>query len=175
MLEHLLGLLAGAWESIRPWEVVPEYEAGIILRLGKHRRDLGPGLCFKCPVFDEVVTTSTAVTTMALAPQTLTTSDGHTIVVSAIVKYRIANARPYLLEVYNRTDVLRDSVAGAVKQVVTERAYDEISAVEPDVERRVRAECNRYGFRIQRITFADLGRVRTIRLMTDSGYEEEPD
>ena len=87
MFERVLDFIAASWTILRPMLVVSDYEGGVVLRFGRYSREITPGLNWKLSLADNAIITSTVITTMALRPQTLTTKDDLTIVLSAIVKY----------------------------------------------------------------------------------------
>lgn len=173
MFEQILNIIVQFWEKLTFFVVINEFEGGIILRLGKYRRNIYPGVCFKIPLLESSLTANTAITTLQLQPQTLTTKDNVSIVVSAIVKYSIRDPKPYLLEIWDSTDVLNDVTLGAIKQIISDRDYEECKNTENDVKNLVRTEVNQFGFKIHKITYSDFGRIRTLRLITDSGGSDD--
>lgn len=167
MIERLLAWIDSVWDTLKPAAIIPAYDGGVVLRLGKFHRMAAPGLCWKIPFAEELLTTTTAITTMEIRPQTLTTSDDIGIVAAAIIKYEIRDPRPYLLEIWDAVDVLRDVAMGALRTCVTHRAWKELSspALEAAVLEIVRRQCNQYGFKLHTFTLTDLGRVKSIRLL----------
>lgn len=153
-----------------PWVVVDDFEGGVVLRLGRFYKELAPGFQWKLPLLDVPVVTSTVITTMALRAQTLTTKDDLNIVVAAIVKYRIANVRAYLLDVWDSADVLSDVTMGAIREIVAtyEYAYLRDHLIEEDVFEIVRRETQKFGVEVLKITFSDLGKVKSLRLIADT-------
>ncbi|UCB54118.1 MAG: hypothetical protein JSW45_09170 [Thiotrichales bacterium] len=169
MFERILDFLAAFWDVMRPWVVINDFEGGVILRFGRYHRDLVPGLHWKLPIADTTVTTSTVITTMALRPQTLTTADNLTVVISAIVKYRISDVRAYLLDIWDSADVLNDLTLGAIKEIVMSVDYSELRQhrIEDQVLELVQNEADEYGVHIYKVTFTDFGKVRSLRLITN--------
>jgi regulator of protease activity HflC (stomatin/prohibitin superfamily) len=169
MFERIFDFIAGFWNVLRPWAVVDDYEGGVILRFGRFQRELKPGLHWKLPLADVTVTTSTVITTMALRPQTLTTRDDLTVVISAIVKYHIANVRAYLLDIWDSADVLNDVTLGAIRGIVASVDYGDLQQgrIEDQVLAIVREEAEKFGVEVHKVTFSDMGRVRSIRLITN--------
>jgi modulator of FtsH protease HflK len=173
MLERIFDFITVSWNILRPWVVVSDYEGGVVLRFGIFHKELTPGLNWKLPIADTTIITSTVITTMALRPQTLTTLDDLTVVISAIVKYRIADVRAYLLEIWDSADVLNDVTLGAIKQIVASVNYIELQNpnIEDNVLAIVHKEAEIFGVDVRKVTFADLGRVRSLRLITNKPFE----
>jgi regulator of protease activity HflC (stomatin/prohibitin superfamily) len=168
MFERILDFIAGFWNVLRPWIVVNDFEGGVILRLGRFHRKLAPGLHWKLPIADAAITTSTVITTMALRPQTLTTRDDFSVVISAIVKYHIADVRAYLLDIWDSADVLNDVTLGAIKETIAFVEYADLQKkdIEDHVLNMVQSEAEKFGVHVHKVTFSDLGKVRSIRLIT---------
>jgi membrane protease subunit HflK len=160
---------------LRPWVVINDFEGAVVLRFGRYFRELTPGLHWKLPIADTTITASTVITTMALRPQTLTTSDDLTVVISAIVKYRITDVRAYLLDIWDSADVLNDLTLGAIKEIVTSVDYSDLQkhGVEDQVLAVIQSEADEYGVHIYKVTFADLGKVRSLRLITNEVSAQE--
>jgi regulator of protease activity HflC (stomatin/prohibitin superfamily) len=169
MLERVFDFISASWNLLLPLLVVAEYEGGVILRFGRFHRELKPGLHWKLPLADNAIITSTVTTTMALRPQTLTTRDDRAIVVSAIVKYHIADVRAYLLDIWDSADVINDLTLGTIREIVAAVDYADLRgmSLEDEVVGRIRDEAALFGVDIHRVTFSDLGRIRSLRLITN--------
>lgn len=167
MFTKLLDLLMQTWNRVSPFEVIKEYEGAVVLRFGRYSRTIGPGLSFKIPIIEEAISCNTCLTTIRLPPQTLTTRDDVPVVVSALVKYAVKDVKLFLLEIWDQTDVLADVTMGAIRMAVNALSYTDLvtSPPEPQVLEAVRKEANQYGFKVHKITFVDLGRVKSLRLI----------
>jgi membrane protease subunit HflK len=170
MIERILDFITSFWRTLMPWVVVDDTEAGVLLRLGRFQRVISPGLNWKYPLFDAPLVTSTVITTMALRAQTLTTKDDLTIVVAAIVKYHITDVRSYLLDVWDSADVLNDVTMGAIREVVATSDYQYLHEhmIEEDTLQLVKKETQKFGVEVLNITFSDLGKVKSFRLISDN-------
>ena len=167
-LERILEIIQHIWKEILPWTVVDAGHHCGIFRLGIYHRTLEPGFHWKMPFVEEVNTHNTCVTTLRLEPQTLTTLDGVAVVVAAIVKYQIEDIKPYLTEIWDQNDVLADVTMGAIRTLVSQTDYATLVREPPDapVATAVRREVNRFGFKIHKVTFTDIGRMKSLRLIT---------
>jgi regulator of protease activity HflC (stomatin/prohibitin superfamily) len=167
MFEKLIDVVLQGWSILKPGFIVRDYEGCVVLRLGKYHRTVSPGFHLKWPLIESDLITTTAITTLELRPQTLTTLDNKSIVISAVVKYQIKDVKPFLLEIWDSVDVLKDVTMGAIRQTVSKLPYASLNdpTVETTVLELVRKEVNQFGFKIYRITFADLGEIRSLRLI----------
>jgi regulator of protease activity HflC (stomatin/prohibitin superfamily) len=170
MFDRILDWFDKGWQWIKPFNVIDAWETGAVLRVGKFNRAVPPGLHWKWPFIEQVVEITTVETTMRLPPQTLTTKDGVGVVVSAIVRYSIPNIERYVTQIFDAKDVLADVTLGAVRQAVTSTDYVDLMREPPEkaIAAAVRKDVNDYGFKVYRVTFFDLARVRSIRLIQAS-------
>jgi regulator of protease activity HflC (stomatin/prohibitin superfamily) len=173
MFERVLDFVAASWNLLRPLLVISDFEGGVILRFGRYNREITPGLHWKIPLADNAIVTSTVTTTMALRPQTLTTKDDLTIVVSAIVKYHISDVRAYLLDIWDSADVINDLTLGSIREIVASVDYKDLRGhlIEEEVLQAIKDEASRYGVDIHKVTFSDFGKVRSLRLITNESSE----
>lgn len=175
MFEAIADFISEQWDELKIFEVVPQTHKGIVLRLGKFHHAIKPGVVWKIPYIDELQLVMSIITTMGLPTQSLTTLDGKPIVIGCIVKFQVINPKPYLLKIYDSIDVLQDTTMGAVAQVIGDTNYCNLHEIREVVERIVKRETKGYGFKIHKITFTDLGPIKTIRLMQDNSGSSEED
>jgi membrane protease subunit HflK len=167
MLDKLLELLTHCWEEVTPCEVLAPYTGGVVLRLGLYHRTVGPGVAWKWPLVERLLTVNTCVDTFHLPPQTITTADLVQVGISTIVRYRIEDVRPFLLDVQDQQTVLCDVTLGLTRKVVERLTFQAL--VTTDWEKEVRDKLQRrvdaYGVKILEVTYADLGKMRSLRLL----------
>src|ERR1043165_10027759 len=72
-------------------KIVPEYERGVVFRLGRLVGPRGPGLFFLVPVFERMVRVDTRVITMDVPAQEVITLDNVTIKVNAVLYFMVVN------------------------------------------------------------------------------------
>src|ERR1043165_3172005 len=72
-------------------KIVPEYERGVVFRLGRLVGARGPGLFFLIPIFERMVRVDTRVITMDIPAQEVITLDNVTIKVNAVLYFMVVN------------------------------------------------------------------------------------
>lgn len=167
MFDWIRDILQAVGGHLRFWVVIDAYQNGGVLRFGKYSRTLAAGIHWKIPFVEVVNEQNVSLTTMRLPPQTLTTKDNVGVVAAAMVRYSIKDVEPYICGVTDQADVLIDVSMGAILKAITEATYEQLLAQLPEakVTTAVRAKVNRYGFKIEEITFTDFAKVRSIRLI----------
>ena len=83
-------------------KILPEYERGVVFRLGRLRpMDYGPGIFFLIPVADRMVRISLRTVVHDVPPQDIITRDNVSVKVNAVVYYRVMNPRRAVVDVEN--------------------------------------------------------------------------
>jgi regulator of protease activity HflC (stomatin/prohibitin superfamily) len=73
-------------------KVLPEYERGVILRLGRIQPLKGPGLILIIPVIDRLIRVNLRTQTYDIPPQDIITEDNVTVHVNAVVYFNVVEA-----------------------------------------------------------------------------------
>lgn len=143
------------------------YERGVKLRLGKFKKVLEPGLNWKWPLADYIVTCTVVPNTVRLMDQSLTTSDGKDVAVAGIITFSVTDPRKFLLEVEGGVEAIGDTTYGAIAEWVSSQEHDQIRnpANWPKLESKIRRAAKDYGIDVLRFKFADQTRSKAIRLL----------
>jgi SPFH domain, Band 7 family protein len=72
-------------------KIIPEYERGVIFRLGRLMGARGPGLFFVIPMFERMIRVDQRVITMDVPVQEVITLDNVTIKVNAVLYFQVIN------------------------------------------------------------------------------------
>lgn len=170
MFDKLIEIITNWWLQLTPVIIVRDYEGAVLLRCGKFHSVLEPGLHFKIPLFDEVIDHHVVVTTLSLDAQSLYTLDKQNIVVKGVVKYKIADVKIFLLEVFDAQDALSDMSQSIIKNVIMSMTMEECTDSELDntLTKKVRVEARKWGVEIQQVTLTDLAPIRSYRLINDN-------
>jgi len=82
-------------------KVVPEYQRGVIFRLGRLTGAKGPGLFVIIPIVDKMVKVDLRTITMDVPPQEAITKDNVPVKVNAVVYFRVLDPNRSVVEVEN--------------------------------------------------------------------------
>jgi len=173
MLDKLFEFLLGVWDSLKPWEIIPHYDRGVRLRFGvpvKNKQGsatLEPGLHFKIPFFDDILTVMIKATTVSLREQTITTKDNICIVVKAVIKYEIKDPEIILLEVNDALDAICDMTQGIIRNTFITTDYKDCNSeiLGKNIKERAKKEVEKWGVKIQDVTITDLGKMTSLRIL----------
>jgi regulator of protease activity HflC (stomatin/prohibitin superfamily) len=170
MFDKLIDVITEWWSYLMPAIIIPNYEEAVLLRNGKFVKVLGPGFHVKLPVFDEVISHHVVVTTLSLPAQSLYTKDKQNIVVKGVIKYKIADVKIFLLEVFDAQDALADMTQSIIKNIIITTSIEECLDLELDnlLTKKVRVEARKWGVEIQQVTLTDIAPIRSYRIINDS-------
>jgi regulator of protease activity HflC (stomatin/prohibitin superfamily) len=142
MLGLPLGLIVAAFvvafilmNAIR---VLPEYERGVVFRLGRLRGyDYGPGLFFLIPVVDRMTRVSLRTVVFDVPPQDVITKDNVSIKVNAVVYFRVVNPRSAIVEVENYQYATSQLAQTTLRSVLGQVELDELLAERDAINRKL--------------------------------------
>jgi regulator of protease activity HflC (stomatin/prohibitin superfamily) len=170
MFDKLIEILTHWWFQLTPVIIIRDYEEAVLLRYGKFKAVLKPGIHVKIPMFDEVIDQHVVITTLSLDAQSLYTLDKQNVVVKGVIKYKISDVKTFLLEVYDAQDALSDMSQSIIKNVIMSMTMDECTDSELDntLTKKVRVEARKWGVEVQQVTLTDLAPIRSYRLINDN-------
>ena len=90
----LLGLLL-----FSAFNILREYERGVIFMLGRYWKVKGPGLIIVIPGIQKMVKVSLRTVVMDVPPQDIITRDNVTVKVNAVIYFRVMDSRKAIIEV----------------------------------------------------------------------------
>jgi regulator of protease activity HflC (stomatin/prohibitin superfamily) len=169
MFEKLIEIITNWASLLAPFVIVNPYEEGVLNRVGKFKKVISPGIHFKIPILDEVITQYTVTTTLSLPAQSLYTIDKQNIVVKGVVKYKISDVKIFLLEVYDAQDAISDMTQSIIKNIIMSKTMEE--CIDPEIDniltKKARVEVKKWGVEINQVTLTDLAPIRSFRLIND--------
>jgi regulator of protease activity HflC (stomatin/prohibitin superfamily) len=168
MLDRLIEFLLECIGLFQFWIVLDPYEEGVLLRLGKFKRCLGPGFHWRIPFYvDQILFLHTVPQTHSLGDESVITSDGRAVAFHAIVTFRVKDIQKAVLEVADVDHAVRDACAGEVGRVMRESSWTDI--IGNDILDKLTAACRkrgwRWGIEIMSVQLAGLALVKNIRLI----------
>ncbi len=167
MFDKLIDLIVTFINDFLPFKIVNQWEQGVHLRTGKFYKVVFPGLNWKVPFFDQILTTPVITQTVNLKPQTVTSLDERNVVLSTIVRYHIEDVEKFLLGVMHANDVLVDTTQGIIRDVVEGTNWMDLYDLGNIVIPKVNEQVEKWGIEVELISFPDLGEIITYRIISD--------
>ncbi|NNJ11879.1 slipin family protein [Chloroflexales bacterium ZM16-3] len=109
-------------------KIIPEYERGVIFRLGRLMGARGPGLFLVVPIFERMVRIDTRVITMDVPVQEVITLDNVTIKVNAVLYFQVINPNWAVTKVMDYIRATMQIAQTTLRSVVGQGELDELLA-----------------------------------------------
>jgi regulator of protease activity HflC (stomatin/prohibitin superfamily) len=110
-------------------KVLPEYERGVVFRLGRLLpQPKGPGLFFIFSPIDRMVRVSLRTVVLDVPPQDVITRDNVTVSVNAVVYFRVLDASKAIVEVENFLYATSQLAQTTLRSVLGEYELDDLLA-----------------------------------------------
>lgn len=172
ILSHLFEFLKMFWYNLMPFTVLNEYEHGVILRFGKFHKSIEAGFNWKIPLADSALYCRNTITTLVMRNQSLTTKDEQQITVEAIVKYKISNAKKFLLEVEDSVDAISDITQAKIKDLVMHKTWEEVKELQDsEIKDLVINEVKDFGVKVFYITVTSLVKTRVYKFINNQFHQ----
>ncbi len=109
-------------------KILPEYERGVLFRLGRLKATRGPGLVIIIPGIDRLVRVSLRIIALDVPPQDVISRDNVTIKVSAVVYIRVMEAEKAIVQVENYLYATSQLAQTTLRSVLGQVELDELLA-----------------------------------------------
>lgn len=173
MFEKLIELAQWAFEALIPFIILMPYQEGVLIRLGRFERVLGPGFHWCLPLhLDTVLHDDVKPRTERLTGLSTTTTDNKSIGFDAVVTYSISDVRKALLEIHNLKDAVADTCAGVIG---TELSNKEWSAIRNgEVSEYLTTVCRKrgwkWGIEIHAVQLMGVALVKNLRISGNTSH-----
>ena len=106
--------------------IVPEYERGVIFRLGRVIGAKGPGLFFLIPIVDRMVKVDLRTITLDVPAQEAITSDNVTVKVNAVVYFRVLDPVDAIVQVEDYRRATWQIAQTSLRNVIGQSQLDQL-------------------------------------------------
>jgi regulator of protease activity HflC (stomatin/prohibitin superfamily) len=139
-----------------------QWERAIVLRLGKYNRTAGAGVFFKLPLLEQIGRLDIRTNTIDVAKQNVITKDSVSVMVNAIVYYRIrekelANA---ILEVENFEQASTTLAQTTLRDILGKNNLDELLSnkklIADQIKKIIDEATDPWGINVQRVEIKDV-------------------
>jgi regulator of protease activity HflC (stomatin/prohibitin superfamily) len=118
-------------------KIVPEYERGVVFRLGRLVDSRGPGLFFLVPIIERMVRIDMRVITMDVPPQEVITLDNVTIKVNAVLYFMVVDPQFAVVKVVDFIRATMQIAQTTLRSVVGQVELDELLARREAINERL--------------------------------------
>lgn len=124
--------------------ILPEYERGVLFRLGRLAGSRGPGLFFIIPGIDRLVRVSLRTVAFDVPPQDVITHDNVTIKVSAVIYFRVIEPQKAIVEVENYLYATSQLSQTTLRSVLGQVELDELLANREKINKELQEILDRH-------------------------------
>jgi regulator of protease activity HflC (stomatin/prohibitin superfamily) len=114
-------------------KVLPEYERGVILRLGRIQPLKGPGLILIIPVIDRLIRVNLRTQTYDIPPQDIITRDNVTVHVNAVAYFNVVDAIKSVLSIDDYRFGTQQVAQTTLRSVLGQTTLDDLLTKRDDV------------------------------------------
>ena len=108
--------------------ILPEYERGVVFRLGRVINAKGPGLIILIPVIDKMVKVSLRLVALDVDPQDVITRDNVSVKVNAVIYFRVIDPIKAIIEVENYSYAMSQLAQTTIRSVCGQAELDDLLA-----------------------------------------------
>jgi regulator of protease activity HflC (stomatin/prohibitin superfamily) len=141
-------------------KIVPEYERGVVFRLGRLVGARGPGLFFLIPVLERMIRVDTRVITMDVPAQEVITLDNVTIKVNAVLYFMVVNPNWAVVKVmdYIRAtmQIAQTTLRSAVGQVDLDTLLAQREKVNERLQKIIDEQTEPWGVKVTIVEVKDV-------------------
>ena len=148
--------------------VIQQSYVGIVQRVGRYQRTIGPGVHLLVPMLDRVATVvDMKETVQAFAPQPVITQDNVTIGIDTVVYYQVTDAVKANYEVANVLQAMEQLTITTLRNVVGAMTLEETLTSRDSINSELRSVLDeateKWGVRVTRVELKSIDPPRTIQ------------
>lgn len=117
--------------------IVPEYERGVVFRLGRVISAKGPGLFLIIPIVDQMMRVDLRVITLDVPTQETITMDNVTVKVNAVCYFRVIDPVAAVVNISNYLLATQQIAQTTLRSVLGQSELDELLSQRDDINRRL--------------------------------------
>ena len=170
-MEALIAAVWGIVLEFWPWTIIDQWELAVLVRRGKIRRIMKPGLRVCWPFIDRKLTEPATLQTVNIQDQTMVTLDRVNASVSGVIQYRVLDLALLWLTVHDHDEAIANVALTAIASHIALESFQELDPVTlaRAAQRTLRRETRHWGIRVESFKLTDLADSSVHRIMSNSG------
>lgn len=140
--------------------IINQYERGVVQRLGKFRKTLGPGLHIIIPYIDKISKVDVRTTPMDVPKQEVITKDNVTVNVDAVVYFRVIDVKKAVFETTNYAYATSTFAQTALRDVTGNFDLDELLSkrdkISSQIKEIVDTQTDKWGIDIESVKLQNI-------------------
>jgi len=141
-------------------KIVPEYERGVIFRLGRVQAAKGPGLFFIIPIIDQMRKVDMRVVTLDIPTQEAITKDNVTVKVNAVCYFRVMDPIAAVVQVSNYLMATQQIAQTTLRSVLGQSELDDLLSQRDQINQQLQQiideQTEPWGIKVSIVEIKDL-------------------
>ena len=158
-------------------KIVPEYERGVLFRLGRLVGQRGPGLFLIIPFIDRMVKVDLRVVTMDVPSQEVITKDNVTVRVNAVVYFRVVTPEDSVVKVLDHIRATSQISQTTLRNVIGQSELDELLSarekLNQSLQQIIDQHTDPWGVKVSIVEIKEVELPETMRRMMSAQAEAE--
>ena len=118
-------------------KVVPEYERGVVFRLGRLQEFRGPGLTYVLPMIESMTRIDMRTITMDVPPQDVITRDNVSVKVNAVVYFRVVDPNRAIVQIENYLFATSQLAQTTLRSICGQQELDDLLSERDKINSRL--------------------------------------
>jgi regulator of protease activity HflC (stomatin/prohibitin superfamily) len=160
-------------------KIVPEYERGVVFRLGRVIDAKGPGLFVIIPIVDQMVRVSLRTVTQDIPPQDIITKDNVTVRVNAVTYFNVVDPVRSVIAiqdyVYGTSQIAQTTLRSIIGQVDLDDLLVKRDEINQQLQQIIDEVTNPWGVKVTLVEVKDVELPETMRRAMARQAEAERD
>ncbi|MFH0922935.1 MAG: SPFH domain-containing protein [Candidatus Micrarchaeota archaeon] len=153
----VFAILVYAFAGLR---ILIEYERAVVFRLGRYKREAGPGLIFFFPIIEAIRKVDLRIKTADVPKQEVMTKDNIPVLVNTVVYFKVERPADAVIKIEDFEYAVRQYTQAALRDVVGNAELDfvltEREKIADSIKKIVDAETSDWGVNIESIKIQEL-------------------
>ena len=151
----VIAIFFGAIIIFNAIRILPEYERGVIFRLGRMIGVKGPGIIILIPIIDRMTKVSLRTVVMDVSPQDIITRDNVSIKVNAVLYFRVVEPGKAIIEVENFLFATSQLSQTTLRSILGQSALDELLSerdkINADLQKIIDQHTEPWGIKVSNV------------------------
>jgi regulator of protease activity HflC (stomatin/prohibitin superfamily) len=118
-------------------KIVPEYERGVVFRLGRLQEFRGPGITYVIPLVENMMRIDLRTITMEVPPQDVITRDNVSVKVSAVIYFRVVDPNRAIVQIENYLFATSQLAQTTLRSVCGQQELDDLLSERDKINARL--------------------------------------
>jgi len=160
-------------------KIVPEYERGVIFRLGRLIGAKGPGFFLIIPFVDRLVRVDLRVVTMDVPSQEVITKDNVTVRVNAVVYFRVVDPEASVVKILDHIRATSQVSQTTLRSILGQSELDELLTQRESLNQRLQQTIDEltdpWGIKVSIVEIKEVELAETMKRSMAAQAEAERD